>query len=316
MGFKKQNLFLSKLRCFIFLVFLPFALQADDVIGFDFLQIPIGARYAAIGGCNFGVTGDLSAAFSNPAALQVNGTKIGLTHNAYLAGVQTGYGMFTLPISSKKERTFGIGINYLNCTMEEWNSRGTLIRTFGVYALIPTFCYSMAIGDNSFGVSTKLIYEAIADYNSMAVALDLGFMIPVKKYEGLTAGITVQNLGAQLKKFDKEEEYLPLSLAVGGNYLLFNKTSCLSAQYNVFKRSYNIGFEWHMSPVFTARSGYYSAGRELAIGTGTKSEAFAGFTFGVGLTTPAFTLDYASVPKGEIGIVHQFSFTLLPAGKK
>lgn len=300
------------------LIFLPSILVGaeDAIAGFDFLNIPVGARYAAIGGCNFGATGDLATIFSNPAALQTSSKKIGLTYAGYLAGMQGGYGIFTLPYlpcrhPENMKGTLGIGVNYLSSGFsyfEVYDTNNNLAGTFGAYALMPTVGYSLLVGDNAFGLNVKFIYESIADYKSTAMATDLGFMIPIKSYEGLTIGGTLQNVGFQIQKFDTAQEKLPFSASLGGSYSLFNKASQISLQFNLPAKNFIVGVEWHTSPSFTVRGGYYSAGKnELTVGA--SSDVFAGLTFGVGLNTPAFVLDYASVPKGELGIVHQFSFT-------
>ncbi|MDD5528485.1 MAG: PorV/PorQ family protein [bacterium] len=312
----------------ILILFYSSIVRGGDMAGFDFLTYPSGAKYAGIAGCDFGVTGEVSAIFTNPAALQITPKTFGFAYARYLEGTQEGYGAFAMP---KYKGTIGIGIKYLNYgTFKGYDSfEGYDVKdiaswgTFGAQNMVATIGYSRAMEGKSVGVSAKAIYYNLAGYTGTAVAIDAGGLITIKKYEGLTVGAVLHNVGVQTSKFDTASEKLPFSASLGGSYLLFNKTALLSAQVKlpipdndtanptslVSRIVKTVGIEWYATPSFIIRSGYNSSGKELDTGTGSLKEVITGLTFGIGIKTKVFMFDYAVVPMGALGVVNHISFS-------
>jgi hypothetical protein len=304
-----------------FILFYSSIVIGSDISGFDFLNLPSGAKYAGIAGCDFGVPGEVSAIFTNPAALQVTPKAFGLGYSRYFQEIQGGYGVFAMP---KYKGTLGIGIKYLNYgTFKGYPYVNDTIsqENFGAQSIVSTAGYSRVIEGKSLGVSAKAIYYNLAGYTGTAVAIDAGGMIAIKKYEGLTLGAVLHNVGFQTSKFDTASEKLPFSASLGGNYLLFNKTALLSAQIKLpitdkdtsksllARIDKTFGIELYVTPSFIIRSGYNSSGKELDTETGALKEVITGATFGIGIKTKAFMLDYAIVPMGAFGIVNHISFS-------
>ncbi|MFA5032375.1 MAG: PorV/PorQ family protein [bacterium] len=309
----------------IVILFYSSIAMGDEVSGFDFLNLTSGAKYAGIAGCDFGTTGEVSAVFTNPAALQITPKAFGFGYSRYFEGIQSGYGVFAMP---KYKGTVGIGIKYLNYgtfdgTLEGYTPDDTISNRFNFEAqsMVSTIGYSRVVGEKAFGVSAKAIYYNLAGFTGTAVAIDAGGTIAIKKYEGLTIGAVLHNVGVQTSKFDTASESLPFSASIGGNYLLFNKTALLSAQIKLPVKDTSVaktllsridkavGIEWSATPSFIIRGGYNSSGKELDTGTGSLKEVITGLTFGIGIKTKVFILDYAIVPMGAIGVVNHISFS-------
>lgn len=307
----------------MFILFSSSIVRGSDISGFDFLNFPSGAKYAAIAGCDFGTTGEVSAIFTNPAALQIMPKAFGFGYSRYFEGIQGGYGVFAMP---KYKGTIGIGIKYLNYGTFPLlpNPNDTISQgSFGAQSMVPTIGYSRVMEGKALGISAKAIYYNLAGFTGTAVAIDAGGLITIKKYEGLTVGAVLHNVGVQTSKFDTAGESLPFSASLGGSYLLFNKTALLSAQINlpipdndtsnptslVSRIDKTVGIEWYATPSFIIRSGYNSSGKELDTGTGSLKEVITGLTFGIGIKTKVFMLDYAIVPMGALGIVNHISFS-------
>ncbi|MDD2890002.1 MAG: PorV/PorQ family protein [bacterium] len=308
----------------IFILFYSSIARSEEVNGFEFLTFPSGAKYAGIAGCDFGTIGEVSAIFTNPAALQIMPKAVGFGYAHYFEGIQGGYGVFAMP---KYKGTLGAGIKYLDYGTFEGhpNNDTTSLNSFDFDAksMVATVGYSRVIEGKSLGVSAKAIYYNLAGFTGTAVAIDAGGMIAIKKYEGLTIGAVLHNVGLQTSTFDTASESLPFSASIGGSYLLFNKTALLSAQIKLpvtnrdtsqlvslwTKIDKAVGIEWYATPSFIIRGGYNSSGKELDTGTGALKEVIAGLTFGIGIKTKVFMMDYAVVPMGAIGVVNHISFS-------
>ena len=64
------------------------------------------------------------------------------------------------------------------------------------------------------GATMRFISSKYAEYNSLAIAFDLGLNY-FDEDNDFSLGITMRNVGAQLKKFDEKSEHLPFDLDVG-----------------------------------------------------------------------------------------------------
>ncbi|MBI4722984.1 MAG: hypothetical protein HY769_08350 [Candidatus Stahlbacteria bacterium] len=253
----------------IFISLLPsLAIGGNGTEIFDFLHIPNGARCAALSGSSIGITGDPFALFSNPAALQIDTRTLASYYTRYIAGIQGGCGTYILPAAGG---TFGVGIN----------------------------------PSNVIGVSTKLISQSIYEYMGVAIAGDIGYLFYPKSYDGLVIGGTVQNLGTKLTRFHSTYENLPIYARLGGSYLLFKKLMQVSAEIELPANEFIVSIEWQISKILTARGGYYSWGKDLE--TGGDFDIFAGKSFGIGIKTTKFNVDYALTPMANLGLVHRIS---------
>ena len=273
---------------------------------FDFLHLPNGARCAALSGSSMGITGDPFALFSNPAALQIDTRTLAFYYTRYIADIQGGCGTYILPAAGG---TFGVGISYLSYgNIPRMDVNGVELGNFAPQSLVPMVGYSRKLNpSNVIGVSVKLISQSIDEYMGVAVAGDIGYLFYPKSYDGLVIGGTIQNLGTEIARFDSTYEDLPIYGRLGGSYPLFKKIMQVSAEIELPARELIVGIEWQISKILSARGGYYSWGNELE--TGSDFDIFAGKSFGIGIKTTKFNVDYALTPMVDLGLVHRISIT-------
>lgn len=269
---------------------------------YDFLNIPNGARYSVLGS-NISIKGDAYALFSNPASIKVNKRAVSLNYIEYLVGIRGGAIVY---LQEVVKNNIGIGLNYLNYgEMEEMDAEGKKIGSFSPQSLLSVIGYSTSIGKASFGLNLKLIYETISEYTSIGCVADIGCNT---KWQDLIFTFTINNIGAQIKKFTEEKESIPSSAKISVNSFLFDTSMQVCASIELPDKKFSLGSEWRATKIFAVLFGYNSfEKKELA--TGGPLDIFAGLCCGFGFFTKSLQIDYAIIPKCELGIVHQISLT-------
>ncbi|MBQ9339113.1 MAG: type IX secretion system protein PorQ [Paludibacteraceae bacterium] len=194
---------------------------------FSFLSLPYSARHNAHGGENvsLGLDGDISFALNNPALLS------SMTHNslsmsyAYygsamnFAGVAYGHNW--------GDNYGGVAVHYLDYGKFKYSDEyGALSgTTFSARDFLVDIIYARQLGPMfRVGAALKPVYSAYESYHSFALGADVGgyFMLPDST---LQIGLTLQNIGWQLKGFYSEEsgqklDMMPLNLQMGISYKL------------------------------------------------------------------------------------------------
>lgn len=249
-------------------------LMAQGATVFDFLQLPYSARQCALGGNNISLRhGDLGSAMQNPALLSGETDKqIQMSYSYYGAGqnfasVLYGHNFGRSSIEKAidepdRPNYFAAGIHYLNygrmpyadeyghLTGGEFTAQDILINAMYARQLGPMFCV---------GVSLKPMLSFYDVYSSFAMGADIGghFCLPEK---GLEIGLTLQNIGWQMKGFYSDEygqalSSLPLNLELGLSYKLphaplrFSFTAHNLQRWNLNYQIYNIGHKENGSDV-------------------------------------------------------------------
>jgi hypothetical protein len=270
---------------------------------FDFLRIPITARYGGLQ-CSMGMINDKFALFCNPAYMNKEG--IGISYVNYLLDIQLGNVVYT---REYKKGILGIGLTYLNCgKFIKTTKKEEEIGEFGVHGVAPVVGYSTKIDRISVGGGFKFVYQNIEKYTGMAALLDISCIYLPKGWKNFTIGIVAQNIGMRVKKFKTMYEHLPYTIRIGGNYCVDkDSTLFLSVECRVVEKGISIGGEWEVTSNFTLRGGYYSWGEDLR--TFDEADFLAGKSFGMTIKVKKIELDYAFTPKVELGMVHRFSIT-------
>ena len=157
--------------------------------------------------------------------------------------------------------------------------------------------------DFSGGINLKYFRETLSEWSAGGFGVDIGASYDVPA-AGLKLGVTVQNIGPDIKFIEKEEP-LPTTTRVGAVYTM-------NAPANSVGFSLALDF---VKPRF--EESYMGAGAEVTIaGTialrggwcGRKSRAGDGFTFGAGIDLDGrITVDYAAASYGDFGLQHIFS---------
>ncbi|PIU18927.1 MAG: hypothetical protein COT18_09545 [Elusimicrobia bacterium CG08_land_8_20_14_0_20_59_10] len=277
----------------------------------DFLNLPVGARAAGMGGAYSAISEDASGIYWNPAGLiQIPKLSAIFMRTQYVADINYQYAAYAHRLSY--DSVIGVSvlmtdIGSITRTDISGNTEGTFTPQDQVY----TLSYSKAILefsdkdiDVSIGISGKYI-ESTIYHSAHTYAADLGIMtynfgdIPYR------LAVTATNMGGGLR-YDEESSPLPLTLKLGAAISPF-KNMLVGADVVLpkgNKPNLLIGGELALTPNELTRF-CVRAGLDLQ----QMNDRINGISMGLGATLHFFTLDYALVPMGELGATHRISLT-------
>ena len=229
------------------------AAQAGGSV-FSFLGLPASARLNALGGSNVTLNeGELASSMCNPALLSDSThMQIQLGYGYYGASQHFGSALYGHNLGPNY---FAGGVHYLNYGKFQYaDEYGNLPgATFTAQDILINIAYARQLGLMfTVGVSLKPIISSYEMYTSFALGADVGghFVLPG---QGLEVGLSLQNIGWQLKGFytdgngDSELEILPLNLQMGVSYKLphapirFSFTAHNLQCWNLSYQTANIG---------------------------------------------------------------------------
>lgn len=283
---------------------------AGSPAGFAFLEIPAGARAAALGGAYSSVGWGVEALFWNPAGLQgVKRTQITGTHAEYFQALKQDY--FAIA-----GRQFGGGLGtslraLYTDPIEERDELGNLIGSFGSHDLEFALGYGTQAAPGLFlGGTAEVVRERIADAAATTYAFNLGGLWEPAAVKGLRLAASAHNLGPSpsydIYGVPGAAVPLPSAVQAGGSWRapLGRSLQLLGALEGRFTRG---------------RSGIGMLGAELASAGGQGAALRLGWRLnddatswsaGVGYAFPALRVDYAFVPgRLDLGDTHRFSFS-------
>ncbi len=300
---KIQAFILSTTFCFVFAASSSYAASGAGTEGASFLNIPVGAEPAALGGAYSSLSSNAYAPVWNPGGLgQVEGNELAAQHLIYLESIRYEFASFVHPFSPG--HAFGASVQYLGTgdiasTDVSGNSIGSIKSHYGAYSL----AYGQALTSKlSLGLTGKFIEAKLADEGATAFALSLGTQYRASE-KWVMAG-TVNNIGSKMKFIDQKDS-LPADIRLGGAYRGSPKwTLSVEGVYaQTGLASLHTGLEWRPVQEFSLRGGYR---------TDTIKELgpLAGLTLGAGFNVMGQTLSYAWVPFDELGNTHYISFLI------
>lgn len=273
----------------------------------QFLKIPVGARYVALGGAYAAIGNDAHGLYGQPAAGSMAAAhQIGGTHNEWLSDVRHEYLGFIYKLDEGRAVTghfTSLGTGDLERTDED--AAGNYVATGGTFDATD---YAVAIGyaDNltpalNYGVTVKYLNSEIDNVSGNAFALDAGAVYHVTREFSVGASLT--NLGSKMK-FISTGNRLPLTWRFGAAYdypvhPLFGVLLTGDAVKPIDARwAGHFGLELHGDP-WALRAGYR-----------TGDALDNGFSCGAGFTFfEALTVDYAWAPAGDLGNTQFFTAT-------
>jgi len=279
----------------------------------DFLNLPVGARAAGMGGAYTAVSDEASAIYWNPAGLvQIPKLSAVFMRAQYVDDISYQYAAYAHRLSYDAVIAASILLTDIG-SISHTDVSGNIMpdAAFTPRDEVFTLSYSKAILefsdkdiDVSVGVSAKYIRSKIVE-SASSYAGDIGVMtynfgdIPYR------LAVTVTNMGGGLKYSD-ESNPLPLAMKLGGSINPF-KNMLISADV-VFpkqnKPNLLVGAELATTPNELTR---------LCVRAGLNAQemrdGLTGFSLGLGATLHFFSLDYAFVPLGELGATHRISLT-------
>ncbi|MBL7941427.1 MAG: type IX secretion system protein PorQ [Flavobacteriales bacterium] len=190
--------------------------QTGGSTGFSFLQIPVSAREAALGGSYLAMRdGDMQLALRNPSLLDslMHGD-LAMTYTDYFSGSRMGHISYGHRI--KPKLTLAGSISYLGWgRQDETDATGQVIGSFGADDMAFTAGAGYQIDSAlSVGANVKALYSAIASQVAYGTALDaaITYHRPLKNF---TASLLFRNLGIQFDPYRDTRADLPFEIQVG-----------------------------------------------------------------------------------------------------
>ncbi len=276
--------------------------------GFAFLEVPAGARAAAMGGAYASVAKGADAAFWNPAGLATfQGSQLSATHTET-------YERLRHDQVALAGRLFGGGLAASMRAMysepiAERDDLGNVIGSFGSHDLEFLAGYGRELsGGMSLGVTAQVVRERIAELAATTWAMGAGAACDVGVLPGGRASLSVHNVGPAghylLDGVQGQPVKLPTALHAGlslkhGVLQTFTGLVALEARATRGRKALvSLGGELD-SPAGAALRMGFRAGDDVA-----------SWTAGAGWRASALSVDYAYVPSRlELDDTHRFSLT-------
>ena len=177
--------------------------------GANFLDIPVGARPAALGSSYTSLASDAYATVWNPAGLGfVRQTEVAGQQLSYLESVNDEYLGLSQPINAAS--ALGASIQYLGSgNIPSTDNSGNPIGSYSSHFAAYSAAYGYRFADTfALGAAAKWINAAIDNVSANAYAADVGALF--RPSETWSFGASVDNLGSKLTFFDTGDS-LPLA---------------------------------------------------------------------------------------------------------
>lgn len=190
----------------------------DGKVGYQFLNIPVSAHSAALGGANVSIVeDDASIMWTNTAMLtNVSDKSILLGYNSYINSSNLMSAGFVKAIGERG--TLGVGAQVLTYgTMDETDETGNVVGSFKANDLNFQASYSYLLSDRWSGaITAKVLLSNYAEFSSTALGADLALNY-FDEERGFSFSAVGRNLGGQITSLydDGDRESLPFNLAFG-----------------------------------------------------------------------------------------------------
>jgi hypothetical protein len=309
----KSNLFKALIVAIVFASNCSIAQQQNT---YDFLNLNVDARSSSMAGSFVSVDNDVNAIFYNPAGLAtLKGKQASVGFFKYLMDINSGNVSYSQKY--KEIGYIGAGIRYMNYgDFDKYDESYQNLGNFGASDLALSLGYANVYKENfKYGANAKFIYSNIDEYSSIGLALDLGalYIMPEQR---LNFGVSVLNLGTQVKKYISTSESLPLDIRIGMTKTLEHLPLTVNIGFARLADSYDkfyerfknivVGGEFVLNDYVLLRVGYNNAERKN-YKTGS-SIGISGFSAGVGIIfNDKYKLDYAFNSLGNVGAAHRFN---------
>lgn len=175
--------------------------QTGGKTGYQFLEQPISARIAALGGNVAAINdNDVNIGFVNPSLINPGmDNSLALNYINFFTG--TNYSSIQYANSFKKAGSFLGTLQYMDYGKIDYaDENGNLAGTFGAYDMAFTIGWGRQL-DSSFsiGAAAKVIYSSYESYNSFGMAVDIAGTYETKN--GFTMSLLARNLGMQITTY-------------------------------------------------------------------------------------------------------------------
>lgn len=184
--------------------------------GYEFLNVPVSAHAAALGGGNVSVMeDDATLLFTNPAlTTNVSDRTINFNYMSYMSHSSKLSASFVKQAGARG--AWSVAAQLLNYgKMTETTADFQEIGTFKPSDIALQGGYAYLLNDRwSGGVQGKVLQSNYGDYKSMALAVDLGLHY-FNEERGFSAGLVARNLGGEVDALYEKNRKLPFNLTLG-----------------------------------------------------------------------------------------------------
>ena len=276
---------------------------------FQILQMPTNAYDAAL--ANTSSTGEDNSVLVNPSLLPFTRKSIVLSHAIYLQDTKYSMGAINIPIKGKS------GLNVSFCYFDmgsmdkvlEYNDGYMYDGSFSANDKYLNVSYGIRIGQYySMGLSVKYIEQNIdvVSYSGFATSLSCLYFLSNSIYFNLG----INNWGSDIKGYALPTNlYCSIVSPIGENSIASIQ---LDDYYNDDIVNCKIATEIGVYDFLFLRLGYcISLNSELNKDyNGTNNNFITNLTLGAGLKINKFFIDYAWLPKEDLGNVHMFTLKI------
>ena len=281
------------------------AQSARGTSAFQFLQLGVGARPAAMGEAFAGVAGDVNSVYWNPAGLAgLARRELSVTHAQWFGDITYSNLACALPV---KGGTVGAAFNVLNTgdIRKADNTGLRLSDSYDMSDVMGLVSYARGFDKLALGANLKFISSRIEEESAHSFAADIGALYSGFSPRGrrLDLGLAVQNLGTNAS-YVAEAAPLPVIVRAGAALQLY-KNLLVVSDLNYAEKELHVhaGAEYTRAfgtVVVAARAGYKDDTiKELG--------ALSGLTAGLGLKWKAYQLDYAWNSFTDLGSANRIS---------
>ncbi len=302
-------------RIILLLVFIATSILSQST--YNFLRLDNSPRVAALAGSFVAANDDVNSIYYNPAGINLLvATPVSFSFLKHLEGINSA----SLVASRKFEDwgRFSLGVRYVNYgSFTKADEFGNKLGEFNANDFEMTLGYGNALDKNFYyGANIRFIYSGIDNYNSTAIAADIGLLYELPKYLW-SFGFSVLNMGTQLSSYAGTNESLPLDIRLGAAkrlqhvplklYFSFNRLADDAENLGERLKRWTFGAELKISGIVTLRFGYDNQKRdETELGT---KKGLAGFNLGFGVNVKGYQIDYAFSSFGPVGNLHRFGLS-------
>lgn len=262
----------------------------------DYLRYGIGARALSMGGAFGPVADDASAIYYNPAGLtNLTSYEVQFMHAPFFQDTNLDSVTAALPLTPYL--VFGASGVILRSTGFE--SRDSSNQFVGNNGQISQTAYmlgaALRFDTFSLGTTVKLLSENVLGYNSQAVGIDVGALMPVTSW--LKASASLQNINSPSITLISDKDTFPLRYNAGVSVTFPGKIFLLAAEYH---GGTNIGGNTVVA------GGELTLAKNFKLRAGVDDQTLPTAGFGVGYRY--FTFDYA-LANHPLGVLHRFGMT-------
>jgi len=269
---------------------------------FQVLSLPMSAYDASLSNITIA---DTASSASNPAIIPYTSYCLLFSHAVYLADTNYNVLAFNLPVTKKS--SIGVAITYFDLgSMQktaETPSGGYIVQgDFSANDKIFTVSYGLKVKDDvTIGASLKYLKQEIDDVSYSATALTVSGLYLID--DAMYCGAGINNIGNAVNGYN-----LPTNLYFSFLYYILDYLTGIG-ELNAY---YNDGiYDLKLAAEASYEKLKFRAGYKIPLSHQQRidltNELLSNFSLGFGIDFSFLSIDYAWLPKGDLGNVHIFS---------